>query len=277
MLVETRPLNIPYEECGIHKTSTSCRLTSYILDYSKEMPSSQERPAVLICPGGGYHMLSDREAEPIAIQLTAMGFHAFILWYSVDEDHFPTQLIEAATAIAYIRSQSMAYRIISDKIAIMGFSAGGHVAASLGVFWNRRFVYQPLSMTADQIRPNGLILCYPVITGWEHAHRESIQNLLGNQNENLLPIISLEEHVGTQVPKTFLWHTYTDPTVPVENSFLFALALKKSGINLEMHIYPTGGHGLSLASEETKNASCFGIEPACQSWITLLERWMQTL
>lgn len=273
MKTEIIELKIPYEKGELPLKERNSRLYTYVLNksvYKRE----KGRMAVLICPGGGYTNVSPREGEPVALKINAMGYHAFVLDYSTSEDRFPTQLMEAASAVAYIRQHSMEWDIDPDKILIMGFSAGGHLACSLGCFWNQEFLQKILSKTGEEIKPNGLILCYPVITSGEFAHRGSFKALLGEEKKELLEKVSLERQVGPQVPKTFLWHTYTDNSVPVENSFLLASSLKREEINLEMHIYPVGAHGLSLASEETQNEEGGRIEIQCQSWISLLETWL---
>jgi len=275
MISENIILKIPYEKAGISKKSGPARMTSYRLKQRQYLNPDAARPAVLICPGGGYRQVSEREGEPVAIQINAMGYHAFVLDYSVGEERFPTQLMEAASGVALIRKKSREWNVDPDKIFIMGFSAGGHLACSLGVFWNQEFLQEALSLPKVAIRPNGLILCYPVITSGKYAHRGSFKHLLGEEKKELMELVSLENQVGSHVPKTFLWHTYTDLAVPVENSFLLAAALRNYNINLEMHIYPVGSHGLSLANEETKKDDGMGIEPQCQSWIHLLEIWLK--
>ena len=239
----------------------------------------KKRPAILICPGGGYRRLSDREAEPIAMQYLAMGYHAMVLEYSVAPNTFPTALLELATAMALIREHAGAWSVDSDRIIVSGFSAGGHLACSLGVFWDRDFVAAPLSLIPEQIKPNGLILCYPVISSGPDCHRDSFLNLLGRQAEDseARDQVSLELQVGPQMPGTFLWHTWTDQSVPVENSLLLAQACAKAGVNLEMHLYPIGIHGLALAAEDSAEPGHKQVEPQCQSWIPLAKTWLQNL
>lgn len=254
-------------------------LHTYFLDNSPEMHPKKKRPIVVICPGGGYEMTSDREAEPIAVRFLAMGFHAAVLRYSVAPAHYPEALLQLAKSICYIREHAEQYHIDANKIIIQGSSAGGHLAASLGVFWNQPDIARMIGVSPEMFRPNGLILCYPVITTGEKAHQGSFRKLLG---ENVKDIIkrkemSLELHVTKDTPKTFLWHTITDDTVPVENSLLFFEALHRNHVLAELHIYPVGGHGLSLANEETSNENGYGVQPECQSWIELAGIWMKHL
>lgn len=238
----------------------------------------KRRPVILICPGGAYSRCSDREGEPVAMQFLAMGYHVAVLEYSVAPDHFPTSLLELAEAAARIRERAEEWHVDPERLMVCGFSAGGHLACSLGAMWNRKFVFQALGRGAEELKPNGMILGYPVITSGKSAHRDSFTNLLGEaaEDENMLELVSLEKQVGSQTPSAFIWHTYADQSVPVENSLLLAMALRKAKVKTELHIYPDGIHGLSLANEETAGARQDCIEPSCQSWITLVKTWLET-
>lgn len=262
----------------IQTEQSEAKLYTYVLDNSPEIDQNRKRPAVIICPGGGYVTTSDREAEPVAIQMNAMGFHVFILRYSVQPATFPTALTELATAVAYVRNRAEEWNIDANKVIVTGFSAGGHLAASLGVFWEREFLAERVKFDKDAYKPNGLILSYPVISSGVHAHQGSFQALLGDQQEELRERLSLEKQVNNQTPPTFLWHTFEDASVPVENSMLFAVALRKHNIPFELHIYPSGGHGLSLANEESMNVqNNFGIQEECQNWIDMAGVWIRNL
>lgn len=256
---------------------SSC-FTAYLLDVN---PASdkQTRPAVIICPGGGYGKLSPREAEPIAMQYLAAGYHAFVLWYSLPPFRFPTALQELAFLVAHVREHADEWHVDPEKIVVSGFSAGGHLACSLGAFWNQEFVYGPLGVTPEQIRPDAMLLCYPVVTAGEDCHKGSFENLLGEQacDEAMRHLVSLEYQVGPHTPKTFLWHTITDQSVPVANSMLLAQALIRNHVNLEYHLYPVGCHGLALASEETAAGQERYVEPQCQSWMNLAKCWLEHL
>ena len=164
-----------------------------------------------------------------------------------------------------------------DSLKCSRYSAGGHLAASLGCFWNQSFVYEPLGLLAEDIRPNGNILCYPVITSGEFAHRGSFNELCrGLDQEKYLKLTSLEKQAGTQNPPTFIWHTNEDQAVPVENSFLYTAALRKAKVSVEFHMYAHGWHGLSLANEETK-CDKDGELPKVQSWMGLSITWIKDL
>jgi acetyl esterase/lipase len=202
------------------------------------------RPAVLICPGGGYGYTSEREAEPIALQFNAAGFHAFVVYYSVAPYRHPQPLQDVSSAMCIIRDRAEEWRIHPQQIAVCGFSAGGHLAASLGVHWHKSYVQNVPGMEADKNRPDALILSYPVISSGPFAHQGSFENLLGPEaSEALQHEMSLEQHVHDKIPPVFLWHTVEDTAVPVENSLLFAMQLRKHDMPFEMHIYPDRPHG----------------------------------
>ncbi|MBQ8837175.1 MAG: alpha/beta hydrolase [Clostridia bacterium] len=204
-----------------------------------------KRPTVLVLPGGGYSFTSDREAEPIAMRFLARGFNVCILYYSVKTALFPVALLEALSAVKYIRENLEAWQGSPDKVYVCGFSAGGHLAASVGVFWDKE-VSKAYFGDTDAVKPNGLILSYPVITSnREFTHGGSINNLLGKNkdNEEMREMLSLEKQVTKTTPPAFLWTTFEDTCVPCENTMMFASALRKCGIPFEMHIFEKGPHG----------------------------------
>lgn len=274
----TQKIFVSEEQAGHKKSTAPASLNAYILD-PISLSSDRRRPAVIICPGGGYGHLSDREGEPVAMQFLSMGYHAFVLHYSVAPDVFPYPQMELAAAVSSVRSRASEWQIDPEKIIVAGFSAGGHLACSLGAFWNQEFLYGPLKVTPGDIRPNGLILGYPVISSGPWCHPGSFINLLGTRAEDEASrrLVSLEHQVGPHTPKTFIWHTSTDDAVPVKNSYLLADALTGHGVNVEMHIYPVGCHGLSLATSEVSGEDGKYIVPQCQSWIPLVHTWMENL
>ena len=254
-------------------------LYTYFLDSSIEMRPDEKRPVILICPGGGYEMTSDREAEPMAMQFLAMGYHVAILRYSVCPVRYPAALLQVAESVLYLKEHADEYHIDPEKIVVQGCSAGGHLAANYGIAWNSPFLTKLMGMENDpeQLCVAGLLLCYPVITSGEKAHEESFRNLLGEQYEEKKEELSLENQVTPDTPPTFLWHTATDETVPVENSLYFFQACLQQGVSAELHIYPVGGHGLSLANEETCRANGIGVQKECQSWIGLAQTWLEEI
>lgn len=255
----------------------AANLALYLLDDVME-ENQKPRPMVVICPGGGYCMVSPREAEPVAMQFLAAGFNAAVLTYSVAPARYPTALGQLALSISHIRENAAEYHTNPDKIAVCGFSAGGHLAASLGVKWQLPFMKAVTKLENEAFRPNALILSYPVITSGEYAHEGSFVNLLDEgATENMLAQQSLERFVTPSVPPVFMWHTWDDDTVPVENSLFFASALRAAGVSLEMHIFPHGAHGLSLANKQTSTGMDIFEQPECSCWINLARDWLDRL
>lgn len=274
MICDKIKLDVPYENAGIQKQSHQPELHTYLLEPA-HVPV--KRPAVIVCPGGGYGFTSKREGEPVAVQYNAAGYQAFVLWYSVAPDVWPTALLELAYAVAHVRARAEEWGIDPDKIIIEGFSAGGHLAASLATFWNREFVWKPLGLSKEMVQPNGAVLSYPVITSGPYAHRGSFENLLGDRYEELLDFVSLEKQAGGQNPPTFIWHTYSDQAVPVENSIYLFEALRRHGVSAELHIFPDGPHGLSLANRETRSNPDDREYTAVQPWMQLSCTWIGNL
>lgn len=254
-------------------------MKTYIMEDSPEL-AINKRPVVIVCPGGGYEFLSDREGEVLALQYVAMGYHAVVLNYSIAPAVFPAAFLEMGRCVQLLRQKAEEWHIAADKIVVEGSSAGGHVAAGYCMFWKEDFIAEGIGLEDSDreiLRPNGMILNYPVITSGEFAHRGSFVNLLGERYEELLEKVSLEKQVNQDTPPAFIWHTFTDGCVPVENSLLLVNAMRRAGIPVEFHMYPTGGHGLSLASNLTESPSGREVVPCCQSWIRLVHTWLRNL
>jgi acetyl esterase/lipase len=271
MIYEERFISVP-------GTAEQAKLTTYVLDNYDVIDSNRRRPAVIICPGGAYRMTSDREAEAVAIQLNAAGFQAFVLRYSVAPSRFPTALLQVAQTVALVRDNAELWHVNPNQIIVGGFSAGGHLACSLGTFWNQDFVTNALGKSSEEIRPNGMMLCYPVITSGEFAHQGSFENLLGSLSSDQMELVSLEKQITKEFPPAFIWHTVADEMVPVENSLLLAQSLQRCQVPFEMHLYPKGVHGLALANEETKDAQIpERVQEECTSWMPLFISWVKHL
>lgn len=217
---------------------------------------------VILCPGGGYEWLSPREAQPVADAFAAGGWTAWVLSYTVAGPGVvpgDRPLRQLARAVARVRRAQPGLPVV-----VCGFSAGGHVAASLAVHWQDAREPEAPGRTG---RPDAVVLGYPVITAGAYAHRPSLEALLGREPQGAAradwlrqaQYFSLEQHVGPQTPPVFLWHTASDELVPVQNSLLFAQQLAEKQIPFEMHIYPKGVHGLSLATPAVE-------EPEKQRW-----------
>jgi acetyl esterase/lipase len=267
-----------YQEIKLQADGQEATLTTYLLNNTPEIDEDRTRPLVILCPGGAYRFVSEREAEPIAIQLNARGIHVAILRYSIYPAKFPTALTQLAKSVAYAREHAKEWNVTSDRIIVMGFSAGGHLAASLGTLWQEPFLEEIMGTSKENYKPNGLLLSYPVITSGEYAHRDSFVALLQDRYDELVDQMSLEKRVTEFTPPTFLWHTFEDTAVPIENALYFTQALNEVKVPFELHIYPKGWHGLSLASEETRSRYDKGALPTeCQTWITLAGTWINNL
>lgn len=260
----------------IYLRENKAYLDTYFQEWSVELGMSVQRPCVLVCPGGGYLMTTDREAEPIALAFSANGFQTAILRYPVAPSRFPEALYCLGEAVAWLRAHAGECRINPAQITVAGFSAGGHLAASLGVFWNKDSLWAGTGLEKEAIRPDRLLLGYPVITSGEHAHLNSFDQLLGpDVDGERREEVSLEKHVTCRVPPTFLWHTFEDQIVPVENSLLFAVALRKKRVPFELHVYSEGVHGLALANDLTMDAGGGGVCKSCEGWLALACDWLR--
>jgi acetyl esterase/lipase len=206
--------------------------------------------AVIVCPGGAYAYLAmDHEGDQVAKWLNSLGVSAFVLKYRLGPKyHHPVELWDAQRAIRTVRSKAAEYRLSPDRIGIMGFSAGGHLASTAGTHFDAGDPASGDPIDRLSSRPDFMILCYPVISLGEFAHRGSERNLLGeNPDPKLVESLSNETQVTARTPPTFLFHTTNDAAVPVENSVMFYAALHKAGVPAELHIYERGPHGVGLA------------------------------
>ena len=242
-------------------------------------PQHFHRPGAVICPGGGYQRRDFNEDEPVALALAARGVNAFVVDYHVAPCRFPRPQQDAGAAIHYLKTHAADYWLDQDRIALMGFSSGGHLAASVGVMGSRTDIWNRIGLDwKKDVRPHALVLCYPVITAGPYAHRNSFIQLTGSENPEDHAALSLETLVSAETPPTFLWHTWTDEIVPVQNSLLFASALTEYHVKTELHIYPEGPHGVSLANNLTAdpNTNPGMIVPDVQGWFDLAVRFIKS-
>lgn len=283
-------IQVDYKKAEAVQDGYQPLLYTYIQEYSKELAISGKRPAVIICPGGAYRFKSDREAEVVALRYLAAGMQAFVLQYSVAPSRYPSAMLELAASVAWVRNHAEEYWVDPDKIVIAGFSAGGHLCACLGNLWDEPVLEKalgeayPVETTGkqDNVRkklwkPDGMILSYPVITMGEFTHEESRELLLGeNFTLQMTKDLSMENRVSEKTVPAFLWHTWEDDAVPVENTLQMATALRKYHIPFEMHIYEKGVHGLSLC-DDTVDDKVREFPEDNRNWIDMAIRWLKRL
>lgn len=251
-------------EGGILRISdvTTPTLTVYL---PTKMAAS--KAAVMICPGGGYSILAaGHEGSDMAKWFTDRGIAAFVLKYRLPDNRTQTlprevPLTDAMQGLRMVRQQASQYGIDPNRIGVMGFSAGGHLAATLATHYNKG------PKADEQAKPNFAILLYPVITFGEKAHGGSRDKLLGADKADpaLLDFYSNEKQVSATAPRTFLVHAMDDKGVPVDNSILYYQACVNSGVPAEMHLYPTGGHGFALRTKPEESVSNW--PAACENWL----------
>ena len=237
-----RKISIPINE---HKGT---RLDVYLQDDSQEMADFIPRPMVLVLPGGGYDFTSDREADPIAFQFMAAGYHAAVLRYTVgDYKDFDAAFADGQFAIQQLVSHAAEWSIDQERIAFIGFSAGGHLATSLTLL--------------GDFKPAALLLGYPVIL-------QSFGTFMAIKAPDLIAAVK------PGLPPTFIFTTFEDNLVPVENSLIFAKALEEAEVPLELHVFQKGQHGLALGNAVTANQQPGNLEPAFAKWVDLATDWL---
>lgn len=259
------------EETVLRKNGTYLisKVTDPNLRYYAPKGDRRTDAAVVICPGGGYGGLAiSHEGYDVAEKFAAMGVSAFVLKYrlpsdEIMEDRKNGPLQDVQQAIKYVRENASKYGINPNKIGIMGFSAGGHLASTASTHFERVVIE---NKNGTSVRPDFSILIYPVITFGEFTHKGSRKNLIGdNASQDLIDLYSNEKQVTVKTPITFMVHANDDKTVPVENTLNYMLALNKAGVKNEAHIYPTGGHGFGLNNKTVKDY-----------WFDRLANWMDS-
>lgn len=292
-------------ECiKLYENRDDVTLTTYILDDSFQMLNGKKRGCVLICPGGGYLFCSDRESEPVALAFASLGYHAFVLKYSVYsegnkvpvdpskplsvKEHclFPGPIRDIAQAVQYIRDHADEWRLDETKIALCGFSAGAHNCAMYSVYWDKPEITSHFGRDAEVFQPAACILAYTLSHyellgkapgGTSRAmFRASKTALLGTADppEDMMKRVSPALLVGDNTPPMFLWTTSKDELVPAQQTILMANALAEQGIPFEAHIFEDGPHGLSLATQasaSSKNET----DSAAANWLPLCAAWLE--
>jgi acetyl esterase/lipase len=221
----------------------------------------QGNGCVIVFPGGGYCVKAAHEAEPIALRMNALGFSAFVLDYRVSPYRFPHPQADAARAVRHVRFHAAKYGIQPGRIAVLGFSAGGHLAACAGVYWDRGDANSPDPIEMVSSRPDAMVLCYPVIKFFGGLrHEGSAVNLLGDgPDPDIRRSLTPSLHVTKDTAPAFLWHTAEDSGVPAANSVEMFRALRACGVTAELHIFPKGEHGLGLAQGDPQVSAWTGL------------------
>lgn len=293
------------EKISLHEDRDDVTLTTYVLDDSSEMVPGRCRPAILICPGGAYLGCSDREAEPVAMAFAAMGYHAFVLRYSVyfddgfepidpEKDYpvrmrsvHPGPMRDIGQAMLAIHKRAKDWLVDPEKIVLCGFSAGGHNCAMYSVYWNRPPILDHFGQTPHKLRPAAAILGYP-LSDYEHmkastAGDEDAEGIFRMANlalfgtpepdPDLLRQASPARLVHADTAPMFIWSTAADALVPVSQSTLMAHALAEQGIPFELHIFEDGPHGLSTATQSSAG-SPDQVDLNAAKWLPLCQNWL---
>ncbi len=265
-----------YQKIPLSQKDPSIFLEAYVAD----QVGGLVRDAMLVIPGGGYGWLcSNREGEPIAHAFLARGLNTFVLHYSVGEEaKFPRPLLQASLAIHYIKTHAEQFHINPTRVFACGFSAGGHLCAALGTMWHLPEIYQTAGIPFGANQITGMLPIYPVISALVNTHMPSFYNILGTTSPSHkdLERYSLELRVDKRTAPAFLMHTASDPVVSVENTLVFAKALTKYQIPFELHIYPTGPHGIALANHVTDCGNPEENIPAAAKWVDHAAQWINS-
>ena len=250
------------EELHPALTGSGAELEVYCRGRTGLLADDGERWGVLIFPGGGYERIAPAEREPVALAFAAAGVQAFVLSYSLLPHVWPQQFLEGAAALAWVRAHAEEFGIRPDRVAVCGFSAGGHLAGCLSCLWDHPILKEKLSLTPEQVRPNAAILGYPVINELRYI------SPLGGEEE-----LRLDRRVREDHPPVFLWVTGEDATVPVENTLDYASALRKARVPVELHLFARGPHAMGLADRESArdeahyNAHAAAWHGLCVDWL----------
>lgn len=246
-----------YEKKFLHENEDDVYFEFYSADNSGGVSA---HPAILVLPGGGYNCCAPHEGKVVADYFISKGFNCGVLNYSVGAKasmlmpYASRPLLEASECISLMRKNADKWNIDPNKIAVLGFSAGGHLAACTANLWDDEMIDKYLDIEKGSNKPNAAVLCYPVLRSDEYAHRCSFDTLLGEYKDDktLLEKYDMTLQVGAQTPPSFIWHAYTDDGVPVENTLKYCSEMrKKSTESVEAHIFHSGPHGTGLCTKES--------------------------
>ena len=242
--------------------ASGAELQVYCRSHTGLLADDGQRWGVLVLPGGGYERIAPAESEPVALAFLAAGVQAFVLSYSLLPQGWPQQFLEGAAALAWIRAHAVEFGIRWDRVAVCGFSAGGHLAGCLSCLWEHSILKEELGLAPEQVRPDAAILGYPVVNEMRYI------SPLGGEEE-----LRLDRRVRRKHPPTFLWATGEDGTVPVQNTLDYAGALRKAGVPVELHLFARGPHAMGLADRESArdeahyNAHAAAWHGLCVDWL----------
>ncbi len=249
---------------GTSGGADTVHLTPFLLERDGSHPL---RGAVIVLPGGGYRMRAEHEGAPIARWVNSLGYHAFVVSYRVAPHRHPAPMQDAQRAIRIVRHRASEWGIDPDAVGIIGFSAGGHLVATVSTQFDTGHTDATDPVLRASCRPDFAILCYPVISFIAEVHQGCIDNLLGpDTDEASRRAMSAEANVTADTPPSFIWHTVEDQSVPVNHPLVYARALGASGVPYALHVFPNGRHGLGLADGHPAGA-----------WTTLAATWMAGL
>ena len=229
-----------------YSVDSDCTLEIMIPEGQGYDMSQELLRAMVIVPGGGYSHVSKREGDPVAFEFLRKNYACFILCYSTNRK-YPVPHRELACAFDYVRRNSDEFRIDKTKVSAIGFSAGGHLLGSYSYLFQRKEILEGLDIDISNLKPDVLILSYPVITMKAKTHGGT-RDVIAGEDKELLDLLSIEDHITPSYPKTFIWHTMEDESVPVDNTFMMKKTLDDNNVENKMILFPHLGHGLSTCN-----------------------------
>ncbi|MBC2579197.1 alpha/beta hydrolase [Clostridium sp. DJ247] len=295
------------EKYNVNPNDPNAILYTYVLDKQPRTYQKSKRPAIIICPGGGYLLTARKEGESVAVRFASMGYHTFVLRYTTffkekpsnfEENlpkvnqygYFPQQMFDLAKAMLIIRQHEEEWQVDPEQIVLLGFSAGSHLCACFGARWHEKFLSDHFQVPSSYLKPKGMILGYPLLDMSVMAKNPVIFSqdsmdiqvkycmkcLCGSENPNIeqLKNVSPVEYVSSNTVQAFIWQSYNDKTTHVQNSLNFANALVKAGVSCEMHIFRDGVHGASLCDEVCASEKEH-LNSACAKWVSMAYTWLK--
>lgn len=236
-----------YKEFGVQRgENKSGFLTVYAHDNTPEINPERKYPCMLVFPGGAYKFVSDREKEPIAFRYFAAGYNVYVLDYSVAPSRYPVQLIEAAMSMAYIRRNAAALFNDAEHVAVVGFSAGGHLCGSISTMYAEKEIFETAGVTPEEAKPNASVLAYPVACT---DYFQETYDYLCELKPEIMAKVNIAANVNKDTSPMFIWHTANDGAVDCGNSLALGMACRQNGVPFDLHIYANGWHGLSNADK----------------------------